>query len=372
MRIEERVDDAIDAIYAAATSPGLWPYALHAIANVFGDAGTLLVYQREDGAFSHICSPGLESISKEFSTEYQGEDLRAVRALQRGLYFDRNVLTDRDLVSADEMEKHPFYLLLAKYGLRHHAAVTICPNKSLATSVAVQRSMHLEEYEAEELATLERLCRHVENSLRVSIRLLSAELTREGLAECLSRVAVAVFGLDANGRVVFMNGLAKKLQDELPVRRDNHLSPSSFAGKLVREAIEAVLKEAGHFRKAECKPVVWASPGTGRRYAAYILPTTHAIPGAESYFTALRYMLVVRTYDPCEALDASLVRDLFNLTLGEARLASLVGAGTAPGSAARRLGISEQTARTVLKRVFAKMGVTRQSEMASLMTRLVL
>ena len=60
------------------------------------------------------------------------------------------------------------------------------------------------------------------------------------------------------------------------------------------------------------------------------------------------------------------------MTLGEARVASLVGAGVPPREAAEKLGISEETARTVLKRVFAKTGISRQSELAGLLTRLVL
>jgi DNA-binding CsgD family transcriptional regulator len=62
------------------------------------------------------------------------------------------------------------------------------------------------------------------------------------------------------------------------------------------------------------------------------------------------------------------VRDLLGLTLGEARVASLVGHGLPPRDAAERLGIGEETARTTLKRVFAKTGVSRQSELAALMS----
>jgi DNA-binding CsgD family transcriptional regulator len=43
-----------------------------------------------------------------------------------------------------------------------------------------------------------------------------------------------------------------------------------------------------------------------------------------------------------------------------------------PREAANRLGITEDTARTTLKRVFGKTGVSRQSELAALLARLVL
>jgi len=66
------------------------------------------------------------------------------------------------------------------------------------------------------------------------------------------------------------------------------------------------------------------------------------------------------------------VRDVLGLTLGEARVAALVGFGLPPREAASRLGIAEETARNVLKRVFSKVGVSRQSELVGLLTKLVL
>jgi DNA-binding CsgD family transcriptional regulator len=83
---------------------------------------------------------------------------------------------------------------------------------------------------------------------------------------------------------------------------------------------------------------------------------------------------IVLVQDPgCDRpFDPAVARDAFRLTLGVARLASLVGTGTASGEAAVVLAITEATARSVLKRVFDKMGVSRQSEMAALISKLLM
>jgi len=60
------------------------------------------------------------------------------------------------------------------------------------------------------------------------------------------------------------------------------------------------------------------------------------------------------------------------LTLGKARGAALVGFGPPSRAAAEKLGIAEETARVVLKRMFAKTGVSRESELTALLTRLIL
>jgi DNA-binding CsgD family transcriptional regulator len=85
-----------------------------------------------------------------------------------------------------------------------------------------------------------------------------------------------------------------------------------------------------------------------------------------------RAIVVVRRSRAGEPIDPGLARDLLNVTTGEARVAALVGSGLTPREAAKRLGITEETARTTLKRVFAKVGVSRQSELAALLSRLTL
>jgi DNA-binding CsgD family transcriptional regulator len=62
------------------------------------------------------------------------------------------------------------------------------------------------------------------------------------------------------------------------------------------------------------------------------------------------------------------MRELFGLTAAEARLAALVGGGASPREAAKQLQISEETARSVLKRVFSKTGTNRQSQVAALLS----
>jgi DNA-binding CsgD family transcriptional regulator len=70
--------------------------------------------------------------------------------------------------------------------------------------------------------------------------------------------------------------------------------------------------------------------------------------------------------------SADLVQGLFALAPAEARVAALIGSGLSPRQAAKQLGISEGNVRTALKHVFGKVGVTRQNELAVLLTKLAL
>ena len=110
--------------------------------------------------------------------------------------------------------------------------------------------------------------------------------------------------------------------------------------------------------------------------ASRLPPLTLSRPAAGSGYAPLladaSAFVLVREATGSEPVEPSMVRDLLKVTLGEARIAALVGAGVRPSEASSQLGITEETVRTVLKRVYAKTGVSRQSELAALLGRLVL
>ncbi|MFN5688417.1 helix-turn-helix transcriptional regulator, partial [Bradyrhizobium sp.] len=111
---------------------------------------------------------------------------------------------------------------------------------------------------------------------------------------------------------------------------------------------------------------------TTSRLVVYLLPISPQASPAPMLFSDARPMVLAIQQNLDEPADPAVVRDVLGLTLGEARVAALVGAGLPPRDAANRLGIAEDTARNVLKRVFQKVGISRQSELVGLLARLVL
>jgi DNA-binding CsgD family transcriptional regulator len=69
------------------------------------------------------------------------------------------------------------------------------------------------------------------------------------------------------------------------------------------------------------------------------------------------------SFSPAELVAA------LGLTPAEARLAAAIAHGLSPRETAARSGHSVETARTTLKRVFAKLGVRRQAELARMVAR---
>jgi DNA-binding CsgD family transcriptional regulator len=364
---------AVDEIYNAALDPARWSQALHAISECFGDVGAILIYGRDDGSFGVIESPALAPLMPEYRQEWSRRDIRAFRARERGYFLGRDIITDRDILTPQEMETDPFYAdFLARYDLKYFAAAIVSPDPHVEVALSVQRLRDKPEFSDEEIERLGRIGPHIEKALRLSIRLMDAELINMGLGAALARIGIGVFALDSLGRVVFSNpGAQAMLGDGLSIANDRLRIGDAAAQTDALAAIEQVLVDRPE-RTLDPKPILLQRQRSRRPLALYVMPIPMQASTANKFLTHARAIVLVIDPESSAPPDPSLIRDVLGLTLGEARIAALVGVGTAPRDAAAKLGISEDTVRTVLKRVFAKAGVSRQSELAALMAKLVL
>lgn len=373
MQDHDRLIAAIEAIYAAAAEPSRWPSTLEIITKCFDDVGSILIYGRDDGSFGVIESPSLKDISAEYASHWSDRDIRAIRARERGYFFKRDVITDRDLLSADEMEADPFYNdLLRRYGLRYFAAATVSPDPHIEVALSVQRALGRPEYSEAELKMLEQLAPHVESSLRLSIHLMDAQSVNIGMGTAMARIGIGVFALDSMGRIVSSNAASQALLgDGLNVVNDRLVLTNPLTSEEAVAAIRNALDGDRIILSQETRPILVHRQSASRPLALYVLP----IPAQHSgngFLTRARAIVLLMNPTADGVPDPALIRDVLGVTLGEARIAALVGSGLSPKDAAERLGIAEETARSVLKRVFSKVGVSRQSELAAMMARLVI
>jgi DNA-binding CsgD family transcriptional regulator len=77
--------------------------------------------------------------------------------------------------------------------------------------------------------------------------------------------------------------------------------------------------------------------------------------------------VVITPIDRATVPGAEVLQGLFDLTPAEARIARAIGEAQTIEELAQTLQISRETVRTQLKAVLAKTGVSRQSELVSLL-----
>lgn len=363
------LSETFEAIYEAGLDSTRWPDALQLIADCFDDVGTVLMFMRDDGTLGTIVSSRLEAAQKDYDSHWHLHDIRAARAVERGYLLRSDAVTDRHVVDDAEMDNHPIYTdFLARHRLGWFAGIPVLPHPRNPVLISIQRSRSKPPYSEAELALLVQLGRHVENALRVGIRLLQAESRSIGAVELLSALDYGVMILDSQGQVVFKNAQAQQavlsgfslrsLQERRPAAMERARgTPGSRAGEPWRAD-----RPTGPIRvdRRDGHPfLVYALPITGRSETSLLITFAKAE-------TLVLIIDPVRSSGP----DPALLRDLLGLTLSEAKVTALIGTGTSPQQAAERLGLAVDTVRKSLKSVFSKVGVSRQSELVALLAQM--
>jgi PAS domain S-box-containing protein len=168
--------------------------------------------------------------------------------------------------------------------------------------------------------------------------------------------------LQHDGQVLLVNPLFKELHSQFKFRGDR----IEFANPMANQFLK---RELACLDRRSCDKFVGPTPVlTVDGYPPLIF---HLLPMKGSFGSTLG-VLVVTKLGATGVPSSDLVQRLFALAPAEARVATLIGSGLSPRQAAKNLGISEETVRTTLKHVFTKVGVSRQSELAVLLTKLTL
>ncbi|MDW4551701.1 helix-turn-helix transcriptional regulator [Defluviimonas sp. D31] len=373
--MNDRFETALESIYDSALDPSRLPDALQHIADCFGDVGASVVWARDDGAIGTIVAPSQqrEQILYEDGA-WNTRDLRAIRAIERGYFFSGEPFTDRHLCSEEEMRSAPIYAdFLLPLGIAWIGGVAVSPDPRVGVLLCVHRSENRPAFSEAELAEIARFGRHLERSLRLGIHLFDARQLENGLGDALARLHIGVFALDPRGRVLFSNAVGEQLiGDGLGLANGRLVAEEAGARGRLETALIGASSPVRAKKLGELGPVM-VHRGRGKRpIAVYALPLLNAIGPAAEIFAHARVVVVAMDPDTGAPTDPAVVRDLLGLTLGEARVAALVGAGVPPQEAAKRLGITEETARWTLKQVFSKTGISRQSELVHLLSRLAL
>ncbi len=374
MRDNDSVLFAIGEIYRAGEFSDCWPEALSAIASCFEDRGAILVYQHKSSNIKTLVSKSLESVQKHYiEAGWWKKELRFDRAAERGYFTKPQAITDRHIVSDDEIENHPYYTdFLKPNGLKWFAGFSITPDEEMFAALSIQRSLSKEPFSEEELQVVELLGVHVGNALRVSLKLSRSQSTVELLSDLLDRMSIGVLALSPSGQTHLANNAARRL---LAGSFDQHLTsddPLTFAsGKQLRQPIQTALATSQALGIPRLLHTFHTDEGMT---VAYLLPTEQDDMGLNKrgMHPETGAVIVLLSSGQPNAPDPLVVRDLLGLTLSEARIAALIGAGLTPRGVSSRLDITEQSARTVLKRVFQKTGISRQADLMHLLSRVTL
>lgn len=353
-------DDLVYAVYDAALAPERWPAVLSRIGAAFDAEGATIIFYSGVAQAEFIASPELAPMIEVYlKEEWWRRDIHAQRAIESHM-TSGDVLDDFGIATPEEIETLPIYAdFFSRVGLGWIMSSVMLPDLDMFVGLTVPRAKRKGPYGPEEIERLRALGRHVEQSLRLSLRIANLELAQGVALRALAELETGVYALDADGRLVFENPAGQAQFSDLFAVVDGRVTTLDPAA---HPRFAALIDAAREPEAAEPHPPSCLLVGAdGRRVVVAALPLTEA---SRQRIGARAQTLVLTTpVARGRMVDPALLRDIFGLSLGEARLASLIGGGLAVRAAAGRLGVAESTARIVLKRVFRKLGVNRQAEL---------
>lgn len=282
------------------------------------------------------------------------------------------ILLLEEVAPREGLERDNFYLEVMKpYGIAQALGMYVAEPGGIECNLGLVAHSESFRFTARHKALMAALRPHVRIALELFSRIQRDESQIGVLTSTLDRLTIATFILDGRGRVLRMNKAAESMIHRGETFRisDRHLAvggrtDSRKFERIVKEALLARIESGnnGFVRAFRCADP--ANEGLGilvrtieRERAAPI----DATPGAIVYAT-----------DPTPgATFEQLIAALFDLSPSEASLAALLTQGFSLTEAADELGLTESTVRSYSKRIFAKVGVSRQTELVRLILRSV-
>ncbi len=362
-------DELIERIYDAALSGSLWPEILAEITARFEGVGTVLI---ASGANGHqmMFSPGFDIVMQGFVEEgWSKQNRRFERATARRL---AGFMTEQDLFTGDELLADPMLEgFLLPRGIGSELGTVIAAPSGDVIALTVQRRFQNGKTSATMVAEANALRPHIARAILFANRAALTGPSSDLVSGLMATLSCGIACLNVAGRVLLANpALERFALDGLSMVN----ARLKTANKADQPALDALIRRAlvpglpaGHVLAPVSRP-------SGRR--ALLVGALPLSAGRQARFldSAFRCRALVTVIDPDAAIPERIEPALRSLELSpaEARLAALVGGGLSPREAAERLVLTEGTARTRLKQIFEKVGLSRQSELARLVTQLAL
>src|ERR1044071_3706029 len=290
-------------------------------------------------------------------------------------------LTEGDVITAEELIgkewlKSPIYLeYLKPLDIRHLLGADIYTTEGIECRLRITRPHDAKPFSAHDKALVRFLLPHLKRSIQLHARLDFLECERQLFAGTVNRLLLGIISYSQNGTVIETNQEARRIlaeKDGIWLAGTNLCVESSQESRELQRMIKQALTGPA---PAEGPAVVEAMSVTRPSGRSKLGVLVRVIPMGAWSESRQRPAVAVFLRDPeSNAAQPSheLVRRLFGLTRMEAALALLLTEGYTLDEAAEKMNVRRNTARTHLRSIFCKTGVTRQTMLVRLLLNSVI
>lgn len=351
--------ELIDTAFAeAGLDPSAWQKALDVVVAQTESHGAILL-PLAGSALANI--PFTERLGESTDAYFRDDwHLRDERYKGLPLMVQRGVFDDLDIVSADKIKRHPYYQeFLRPYNLGWFVGVKVACGDEL-WCLSIQRAINQGPFSEAE----KRYFASLSNRLSASAALAQAlgAATAAGALQAFEATGKAVVLVNRSGEVFSANKSAERLLGgDVRIEKRRLIASDMRATTTLNATLHNLIRQrTGGGLSA---PVVL--PRRGKRpILAYPVKLESSAGNALADCQAL---IILIDLDQRHRPPETVLRETFQLTTAEARLARRLAAGESLESATEQIGIGVGTGRNQLKSIFAKVSVKRQSELVAVL-----
>jgi DNA-binding CsgD family transcriptional regulator len=361
-------DEVVALIYRATTDHEHWSSVLETIGLKLGaSVAAVHVHARDGdiepattvGAWGRPMRPDLRSYETYYATRNVWVQ-HGARLLKPGA-----ILTGEQLCSDEILLRSEFYHgFLRPLNVRYSIRAVLTADPEPYSMLSAGRPHRARPFGEPQRRILGAVTPHLIQAIRIQERIESVQSSRHAVSSALERMPLAVIFLDRRCRLVEMNQMARKIVeagDGLRLERGVLVAHDTRAEVQLQQMIfGAASVDSGRFLQ-HGGAVSLPRPAGRRPLTAMVAPT-----GVTGLFPASRSARVVVLIEQPErqaAAPFAVFTKRYRLSPAEAGLAARIVGGMSLRQAAAAIGISDNTARTHLKRVFSKTGARRQSDL---------
>jgi DNA-binding CsgD family transcriptional regulator/PAS domain-containing protein len=367
----ERLSDIIGSVYDCVLEPQEWSRTLPLI-SAFGEstASSIVVQGRLSNSGARIFEDG----DRQSFLRLYFEKLAASRMpAMKQVAFDHlgEVATMTMLAGEREPLNSDFYLKWVRpLGFRDVIGVLVLKSGKRVAWFSVARSDVQSRFTESDLRQMEQLSPHICRALLISDALDLQSIMATRLAETVDHLSTGILLTEESGRIAYMNGSAEAiLKDGNALKsRDGHLVA---VRPQVRDALSRALQEstAGRAPATSGQHAIPLPGEEGSGLIANVLPLQWR--DGRNPLAALPGAAAVIIQDPAEGAPPPVeaIGLLYGLTAAERNVLEHVAASHTPQETADRLGVSVNTIKTHLQKIFAKTSTARQADLVRLVAR---
>ena len=285
------------------------------------------------------------------------------------------VITAEELLGKEWLQS-PIYLEYMKpLDIRHLLGADIYTRDGIECRLRVTRSHDAKPFGTHDKSLVRFLLPHLKRSIQLHAKLDFLECERALFAGTVNRMLLGMISFAPDGSIVEMNQEAKRIlaeKDGIWLSGNTLSIDSSHESRELQRMLRQALTGPA---PAEGPAVVEAMSVTRPSGRSKLGILIKIIPLGQWSESRQRPAAAVFLRDPeSNAAQPSqeLVRRLFGLTRMESQLALLLAEGFTLDEAAEKMNVRRNTARTHLRSIFCKTGVTRQTMLVRLLLNSVI